>query len=109
MLRHQHEDFHDRVRGVGEHLIVHRFNVKVANLETFVQGANFIFAAAANDGFVIILQDHVGQLRQCKHSAVVLLHHQFHTQAFAFVLVPEHLRQRSLVVKQQSIFVAVGQ
>src|SRR5690606_8706226 len=60
VLGHQYKDFHDGVGCVCENLIVDGFDVKIAHLEAFVQRADFVFAAAANNRFVIELKDDVG-------------------------------------------------
>src|SRR5690606_4854719 len=103
-----YKDFHDGVGCVCEDLIVDGFDVKITHLEAFVQGADFVFAAAANNRFVIELKDDVGQLGQRQNGAVVGLHHQFDAQPFAFVFIAKHFSQCPLMIKQQPVFVSIG-
>src|SRR5690554_1444053 len=108
VLRHQHKNFHDGVGGVGKDLVIDRFYIQVAHLEAFVERADFVFTAAAQDRLVVKLQQYVGNLGQGQYCAVVLLHHQFNAQPLAFVLITQHLGQGPLVIKQQAVLVAVS-
>ncbi len=58
-------------------VVVARFDVVVANLETFVDRFNFGFVVRPQDRFVEVLQQDVVDFAQAQHVPVVVVHELF--------------------------------
>ncbi len=108
MLGEDNKDLQQRVGGVGENLGVGGLQVTVADLEPPVHGHDLLRLLRPQDFLIKVLQDDVGQLRQCQDAAVVGLHHQFDAQPAVLFLKVEHAGQIRLVVEQKPVFVALG-
>jgi hypothetical protein len=93
---------------VGKQAGIARLNIAVPGLEPAVDNNDVMGAVRSQDGLVAILYQHFVELAEGQGPAVVDLHELLYRQLVT-VLESPHGGEFALVVKQQAIFLPVGQ